>query len=93
MFRRVTLPLIAPGIAGGWVLAFVTSFDELTVSLFLASPSANPLPVQLFNYIDQMTDPLVASVSAALILVTAVVLVGLDRFYPIDRLLTGERRA
>ncbi len=93
VFRRVTLPLIAPGIAGGWVLAFVTSFDELTVSLFLASPSANPLPVQLFNYIDQMTDPLVASVSAALILVTALVLMGLDRFYPIDRLLTGERRA
>ncbi len=71
----------------------MTSFDELTVSLFLASPAANPLPVQLFNYIDQMTDPLVASVSAALILVTALVLLGLDRFYPIDRLLTGERRA
>ena len=93
VFRRVTLPLIAPGLAGGWVLAFITSFDELTVSLFLASPSANPLPVQLFNYIDQMTDPLVASVSSALILVTVVAMVALDRFYPIDRLLTGERRA
>ena len=92
-FRRVTLPLVAPGLAGGWILAFITSFDELTVSLFLASPSANPLPVQLFNYIDQMTDPLVASVSSALILVTAVAMVALDRFYPIDRLLTGERRA
>ncbi len=93
VFRRVTLPLIAPGLAGGWILAFITSFDELTVSLFLASPSANPLPVQLFNYIDQMTDPLVASVSAALILFTIVVMAALDRFYPIDRLLTGERRA
>ena len=93
VFRRVTLPLIAPGLAGGWILAFITSFDELTVSLFLASPSANPLPVQLFNYIDQMTDPLVASVSSALILFTVVVMVVLDRFYPIDRLLTGERRA
>lgn len=93
VFRRVTLPLIAPGLAGGWILAFITSFDELTVSLFLASPSANPLPVQLFNYIDQMTDPLVASVSAALILATIVSMGILDRFYPIDRLLTGERRA
>lgn len=93
VFRRITLPLIAPGIAGGWTLAFITSFDELTVSLFLASPSETPLPVRLFTYIDQMTDPLVASVSAALILVTALVLVVLDRFYPIDRLLTGERRA
>ncbi|MXP62453.1 ABC transporter permease [Roseomonas sp. M0104] len=93
VFRRITLPLILPGVAGGWTLAFITSFDELTVSLFLASPSATPLPVRLFTYIDQMTDPLVASVSAALIAVTAVVLVVLDRFYPIDRLLTGERRA
>jgi putative spermidine/putrescine transport system permease protein len=40
-----------------------------------------------------MTDPLVASVSAALIALTAAALVALDRFYPIDRLLTGERRA
>ncbi len=93
VFRRITLPLIAPGVAGGWILAFITSFDELTVSLFLASPSANPLPVQLFNHIDQMTDPLVASVSAALILATILALAVLDRFYPIDRLLTGERRA
>ncbi len=93
VFRRVTLPLIMPGVAGGWILAFITSFDELTVSLFLASPSQTPLPVRLFTYIDQMTDPMVASVSAALILLTAVTLVVLDRFYPIDRLLTGERRA
>ena len=93
VFRRITLPLIAPGVAGGWILAFITSFDELTVSLFLSSPSSTPMPVRLFTHIDQMTDPLVASVSAALIALTAAVLVALDRFYPIDRLLTGERRA
>ncbi|UPG73361.1 ABC transporter permease [Roseomonas gilardii subsp. gilardii] len=90
VFRRITLPLILPGVAGGWILAFITSFDELTVSLFLASPSSTPLPVRLFTYIDQMTDPLVAAVSAALIGLTALVLVVLDRFYPIDRLLTGS---
>ena len=71
VFRRITLPLILPGVAGGWILAFITSFDELTVSLFLASPSSTPLPVRLFTYIDQMTDPLVAAVSAALIGLTA----------------------
>lgn len=91
-FRRVTLPLLAPGLAGGWVLAFITSFDELTVSLFLSSPANTPLAVRLFNHIDQMTDPLAASVSAALILLTVAVLAALDRFYPIDRLLTGERK-
>lgn len=90
-FRRVTLPLLTPGLAGGWVLAFITSFDELTVSLFLSSSANTPLAVRLFNHIDQMTDPLVASVSAALIVLTITVLAVLDRFYPIDRLLTGEQ--
>lgn len=93
VLRRVTLPLVMPGLAGGWVLAFVTSFDELTVSLFLSSPSRTPLPVRLYQHVDQMTDPLVASVSAALIALTVALLAVVDRFYPIDRLLTGERRA
>jgi putative spermidine/putrescine transport system permease protein len=92
VFYRITLKLIAPGLAGGWILAFITSFDELTVSLFLSSAAQTPLAVRLFTHIDQMTDPLVASVSAALIVVTVVLLAVIDRFYPIDRLLTGERR-
>lgn len=91
-FCRITLPLLAPGLAGGWVLAFITSFDELTVSLFLSSPANTPLAVRLFTHIDQMTDPLVASISAALIVLTVLVLAALNRFYPLDRLLTGERR-
>lgn len=91
VFRRVTLPLMIPGLAGGWVLAFITSFDELTVSLFLSSSAQTPLAVRLFTHIDQMTDPLVASVSAALIVATVLLLAAIDRFYPIDRLLTGER--
>jgi putative spermidine/putrescine transport system permease protein len=89
VFRRVTLPLIMPGIAGGWILGFITSFDELTVTLFIASPSTTTLPVRLFNYIDQMTDPLVAAVSGALILGTALLMILLDRFYRLDRLLVG----
>ncbi len=64
----------------------------MTVSLFLASPSETPLAVRLFTHIDQMTDPLVASVSAALIVSTVLLLAVIDRFYPIDRLLTGDSR-
>jgi putative spermidine/putrescine transport system permease protein len=90
---RVTLPLILPGIAGGWILGFVTSFDELTVTLFVASPSTTTLPVRLFNYIDQMTDPLVAAVSASLIFGTALLMILLDRFYRLDRLLVGQGRS
>ena len=37
VFRRITLPLILPGVAGGWLLSFISSFDEVTMSVFVAS--------------------------------------------------------
>ena len=89
LFRRVTLPLILPGVVSGWVLAFITSFDEVTMTVFIASPSTTTLPVRMFLYIQDNIDPLVTSVSAALIFLTAIVMVVLDRLYGLDRLFVG----
>lgn len=89
-FRRVTLPMILPGIVSGWVLAFITSFDEVTMTVFIASPRTTTLPVRLFMYIQDNIDPLVAAVSAGLIGLTAVAMVVLDRIYGLDRLLIGR---
>lgn len=89
-FRRVTLPMILPGIVSGWVLAFITSFDEVTMTVFIASPRTTTLPVRLFMYIQDNIDPLVAAVSAGLIGLTAVGMVVLDRIYGLDRLLIGR---
>ncbi|WOI58244.1 ABC transporter permease [Palleronia sp. LCG004] len=90
VFRRITLPSILPGIVGGWVLAFITSFDEVTVTIFIVNPSTTTLPVRLFSYIAQTTDPLVASVSTMAILFTVVLMLVVDRLYGLDRLLIGE---
>ena len=92
LFRRVTLPLILPGVVSGWVLAFITSFDEVTMTVFIASPSTTTLPVRMFLYIQDNIDPLVTSVSAALIFLTAIVMVVLDRLYGLDRLFVGASR-
>jgi len=89
MFRRITLPLILPGVVSGWVLAFITSFDEVTMTVFIASPSTTTLPVRMFLYIQDNIDPLVTSVSAALIFLTSVVMIALDRLYGLDRLFVG----
>jgi putative spermidine/putrescine transport system permease protein len=89
LFRRVTLPLILPGVVSGWVLAFITSFDEVTMTVFIASPSTTTLPVRMFLYIQDNIDPLVTSVSAALIFLTAIVMIVLDRLYGLDRLFIG----
>jgi putative spermidine/putrescine transport system permease protein len=90
--RRITLPLILPGIASGWVLAFITSFDEVTMTVFIASPRTTTLPVRLFLYIQDNIDPLVAAVSAALISLTFVAMLLLDRLYGLERLLVGPGR-
>jgi putative spermidine/putrescine transport system permease protein len=92
MFRRVTLPLILAGVVSGWVLAFITSFDEVTMTVFIASPSTITLPVRMFLYIQDNIDPLVTSVSAALIFLTAILMVALDRLYGLDRLFIGAGR-
>jgi putative spermidine/putrescine transport system permease protein len=91
-FRRVTLPMILPGIASGWVLAFITSFDDVTMTVFIASPSTTTLPVRLFLYIQDNIDPLVAAVSTALIGLTIVAIVIIDRLYGLERLLIGPGR-
>ena len=91
-FRRITLPLILPGVVSGWVLAFITSFDEVTMTVFIASPRTTTLPVRLFLYIQDNIDPLVAAVSAALIFLTIAAMLLLDRLYGLERLLVGRGR-
>jgi putative spermidine/putrescine transport system permease protein len=90
-FRRVTLPMLAAGLVGGFILAFTASFDELTVTIFVSSPQVTPLSVRLFNHIAETTDPLVASVSVVIIVITTMLLILLDRLYGVDRLFGGAR--
>lgn len=90
VFRKITLPLILPGVAGGWMLSFITSFDELTMSVFVASPSTTTLPVRMYHHITQTIDPLIASVSTVLIVLTFVLMMILDRFYGLDKVFVGK---
>lgn len=73
-FRRVTLPLIAPGLFSAAVFAFLTSFDELLIPLFLSGPTVQTLPVRIWNTVLFQLEPTVAAVSALMITVTVVAL-------------------
>ena len=90
VFRRIVLPLIVPGVAGGWMLAFIQSFDEVTMTIFVATPGTTTLPVAMYSYISQSIDPLVASVSTVLIVATLIVMVVMDRLVGLDRVLVGK---
>ena len=60
--RRITLPLILPGVMSGWMLAFIVSFDEVAMTVFLAAPGTDTLPLRMLNHIQETTDPLVAAI-------------------------------
>jgi putative spermidine/putrescine transport system permease protein len=91
VFRRVTLPMILPGITGGWLLAFINSFDELTMSIFVTTPATVTLPVRMYMYATESIDPMMASVSALMILVTGAAMLILDRVYGLDKVLIGQQ--
>ncbi|WP_186420183.1 ABC transporter permease [Bosea sp. CS1GBMeth4] len=91
VFRRVTAPMILPGITGGWLLAFINSFDELTMSIFVTSPQTVTLPVRMYMYATESIDPMMAAVSALMIALTAAAMLVLDRAFGLDKILVGQK--
>ncbi|HVW91610.1 MAG TPA: ABC transporter permease [Devosia sp.] len=77
-FFTVVLPNIRSGVIAAFILAFITSINDVSVSLFLTGPGVSTLPIQILAYMDQFFDPTVASVSVLLMLVTVVVMAGVE---------------
>jgi ABC-type spermidine/putrescine transport system permease subunit II len=73
--RTVTIPLAAPGIVSAALFAFLASFDELVIALFLTDARTQTLPVRIWNSLHLEVEPTIAAVSAFLIGVTALVLI------------------
>ncbi len=71
VFRKITLPLALPGVLSGAVLAFITSFDEVVIALFLQSPSTLTLPVQMFNSVTVQIDPTISAASSLMVVVVS----------------------
>lgn len=78
IFRTVTLPAIKPGLAGGAAFAFVTSFDEVVVSIFIAGYGAKTLPVKLWEQIRVEFTPVSAAGSTIILLLTVVLFVAVQ---------------
>lgn len=94
VLRRITLPMLTPGITTALLFSFIVSFDEITVTLFLAAPGVTTLPLTIYARLEQSADPVVAAVATLLVLMTlGLVLllqrvVGLELFVSIE----GEDR-
>jgi putative spermidine/putrescine transport system permease protein len=84
-FRRVTLPLIAPGIWSGAFLAFMASFDNVPVSLFLADERTEVLPIHLWQQIDTNLDVRTAAASGVIVVFTLVLMLLAERIAGLTR--------
>lgn len=71
-FIRVIAPLVVPSIAAGALFAFMTSWDELVIAIFLTSPVVKTLPVVMWEQVRSYVDPTIAAVATLLTLVTVV---------------------
>jgi len=74
-FMKVTLPLILPGVISGGLFAFVTSFDEVVVVLFLAGLDNTTIPIQMWVGLREQLSPTILAVATCLILLSTLILV------------------
>jgi len=84
-FRRVTLPLLAPGIIAGMFLVFIQSIENVSLALFLAPAGTSVLPLEMFAMLQDTLDPRIAAISGVLIAIAVVILVVVQRLSPFLR--------
>lgn len=77
---RVTLPQMRTGLIASGLFAFIISFENLEMSLFLIAPGMTTLPISIFQYLEYNLDPLVAAISVVQILVIGSILLAIGRF-------------
>ena len=85
IFRRVTLPLLRPGLFAGLLFAVVVSVNEFVVSLFIANRVTETLPVAMFTYVVNYTDPSIAALSSLFIAATFLAVWLADRYLDLSR--------
>ena len=79
VFRRITVPQIAPGLAAGALFAFMVSFDNFPISLWLADAQHNPIPILIFQRVASVFDPSIAALSTLMIVFAMAIVVALER--------------
>ncbi|PID48619.1 MAG: polyamine ABC transporter permease [Proteobacteria bacterium] len=77
-FFKVILPLVTPGVISGALFAFITSFDEVVVVLFIAGPQQTTIPIQMWSGIREEISPTILAVATLLVLLSIGLLITLE---------------
>jgi len=89
-FFKVTVPIIMPGIIAGAIFAFIVSFDDVPVSLFLAGANSTTLPIKIFTSIEFSLTPVVMAVAAMIVYISVALLLILERMLGLNRILGSK---
>jgi putative spermidine/putrescine transport system permease protein len=89
-FFKVTLPLIRPGVLIGAFMSFLTSFDNVAVTLFLSDARTDMLPIRMWSMIQNDLDVRAAAISGVLIFFTALLMIMMERFSGLSKALIGN---
>jgi putative spermidine/putrescine transport system permease protein len=85
VFRRITLPMMRPGIVAAAMFSFIQSFENLDLSMLLVGPGRITLPVAMLNYLEFRIDPTLAAVATVQITLVGLLMVVTDRFVKLSR--------
>ncbi len=86
-FLRVTLPQLGPGLFAAGLFAFIVSFDDVGLSLFLTGTGFSTLPVQLFSYASYNSDPTIAAMSVTMVALSFAAVILVERGFGLQRLM------
>lgn len=92
VFRHVVLPLATPGIFSSLCFAFIISFDEFSVSLFLVGTGVVTLPLEMYQRMQFIINPTIAAASVVLVGITFGLVVLIERVIGIERMFSGDER-
>jgi putative spermidine/putrescine transport system permease protein len=84
-FWRIAFPLIRPGIMAGAFIAFMSSFDNVPVSLFLRDARTDMLPIRMWQDLEGRLDVTIAALSGVIILVTLIMMILMERVVGLSR--------
>ena len=86
-FVLVTLPQLGPGLLAGGLFAFIVSFDNVWMSIFLTGSKFQTLPVELFVYASYNSDPMIAAASVTMIFVSILTIALVEKYFGIQKLM------
>lgn len=86
IYRTIVLPMVWPALLASILFAFLTSFDNAVLSLFLVSVRTTTLPITIYNYVQYSLDPAIAAISTMLMALSVAALYAASKLVPMDRI-------